>query len=85
LSEERKRKYRFCLRDIEAGTICFISEGKDVDEAARKLAEELEVEKSDITLNLEDVKIWNPKAKKWVNPKPWWEEEKEPYEWETKG
>jgi len=27
--------------------------------------------------------IWNPKGKRWVLARPWWDEEKEPYEWEA--
>lgn len=77
-----KRVYRFDLRDIVAGTIAFISKGEDVSNASNKLADELDEDVSNILSTLEASYIWNPIAKQWVPNRPWWEEEKELYEWE---
>lgn len=77
------RKYRFNLRDIEPpGILSFEAKGKDISDAMENLAKELGEASMDIETTLEVAHVWNPIKKEWVPHRPWWEEEKEPYEWE---
>lgn len=77
------RNYRFDLRDIApSGIVSFKARGKDVSEASNNLADWLGVDPLDITSTLDAAYVWNPIEKEWVPHRPWWEEEKEPYEWE---
>ncbi len=77
------RNYRFDLRDIApSGILSFEAKGKDVSDAMDNLAKELGEDPMDIEITLEAAYVWNPIKKEWMSPRPWWEEEKEPYEWE---
>jgi len=77
------RTYKFCLRFLD-GIHCYISTGKDVSDAANKLERRLPIKGAEFSAIIDSVEVWNPKEKRWVPHRPWWEEEKEPYEWEKK-
>jgi len=77
-----QRTYKFCLRFLD-GIRCFISEGKDVSDASEKLEKHLPIKGAEFSAIIDSVEIWNTKEKRWVPHRPWWEEEKEPYEWEA--
>jgi hypothetical protein len=80
----RERTYKFELRDLQKGLISEVSTGKDIDEAARRLGKKLGYDE-DIVVIIESTSIWNPVKKTWIPNRPWYEEEKTPYEWETAG
>ena len=78
----RLRTYRFFVRYLD-GTYPEIVKAKDVSAGVDKLARMLDMETDEVLAIIEDrVEIWNPKKKRWEKARPWWEEEKEPYEWE---
>jgi len=78
-----ERTYKFCLRFLD-GIHCYISKGKDVSDASNNLARELDMKPVELVSIMEgSAEIWNPIEKKWVKARPWWEEEKGPYEWEV--
>ncbi|GAI87043.1 unnamed protein product, partial [marine sediment metagenome] len=82
-SKEYIRRYKFDLRDIAPpGILSFEVEGKDISDAMDNLAKELGEDVTDISVTLDAAYVWNPVKKEWVPHRPWWEEEKEPYEWE---
>ena len=82
-SKEYIRRYRFDLRDIAPpGILSFEAEGKDVSDAMNNLAKKRGEDPIDIENTLDAAYVWNPVKKEWVPHRPWWEEEKEPYEWE---
>ena len=80
----KERYYRFALRDIVAGVLNFISKGKDVDDALKNLARKLGEHPDSVAITMIDsqTRIWNPTRGSWVKQRPYWEEEKEEYEWE---
>lgn len=83
LSKEYIRRYKFDLRDVAPpGLLSFEAKGKDVSDAMDNLAKELGEDPIDSEVTLEVAYVWNPIKKEWVAHRPWWEEEKEPYEWE---
>ena len=76
--DKEERKYKFSLRMLD-GIEEHIQYGEDVSDASEKLDKKLDM---DIVSILDKVEIWNPQTRKWIKHRPWWEEEKEPYEWE---
>jgi len=79
-----ERKYKFILRTL-GGLEEYVVKGKDVSAAVDNLAEELDMSTTELCAITEEEKtqIWNPTDEVWVKSRPWWEEDKEPYKWET--
>ncbi len=81
----RRRKYRIPLWILdEEEPVPHIVEASDISDATDKLAARLDAEVSAIlnTMDEDSLRVYNPKKDEWVPNRPWWEEEKDPYEWE---
>ena len=82
--EVSKRKYQIPVRMMD-GIEVHVVEASDVSDATDKIADKFGISIGELLSIIEEeaIRIYNPEKNKWVRYRPWWEEDKEPYEWEA--